>query len=112
MYSRRKEAMNSLLSKKGDLEDRAAEIRTKVADTLESAAQSVRAAADEGASALSDFADHASKKLDNGAASIRSFARRKTRRSLRDKVRANPMRSLAVVVAVGLVAGITWRSAR
>jgi len=104
--------MNSLFSKKADLENKAAGITTKVADTLESAAQRVRATADEGASTLNDLADQAGKKLDNGATCVRSFAHRKMRRSLRDKVRANPMRSLAAATVLALVAGITWRATR
>jgi hypothetical protein len=104
--------MNNILSKKDALEDNAEGLRTKVADKLESAAQSVRAAAEEGASALNDLADQAGRKLDSGAAHVRNLGGGKTIGGFRDKVRASPVRSVAVATAIGLVAGISWRAAR
>jgi ElaB/YqjD/DUF883 family membrane-anchored ribosome-binding protein len=104
--------MNNIQSKQDALQEKADCIRTKVADKLESAAHSIRASADEGASTLHDMADRAGKKLDGGAANVRNFARRKTIGGFRSRVRANPLRSIALATALGLIAGISWRAAR
>jgi ElaB/YqjD/DUF883 family membrane-anchored ribosome-binding protein len=91
--------MNSVMSNIKSLEDKADDVRKRAADSLESAAQSVRAAAND-----------AGKKLNSTAAFVRPGARRETLLGLRNSVRRNPMRSLAVATALGLVAGFTCRS--
>jgi hypothetical protein len=104
--------MNNILSKKDTLEEKADGLRIKVADKLESAARSVRAVADEGASTLNDIANQAGRKLDTSAARVRHFAGGRTIGGFRHKIRANPIRSIAVATALGVIAGISWRASR
>ena len=83
--------------------------RRRTADTLESAADSVRSAGDQGASAISDVANNAGDKLDSTAAFVRALPARGTIAGLRQTVRRNPMGSLLFATAVGIVAGIACR---
>jgi ElaB/YqjD/DUF883 family membrane-anchored ribosome-binding protein len=72
-----------------------------VADTLEAAADAVRSAADDGVHTINDLANAASGKLN-----------RDMFHGLRKKVNRNPLRSLAVAAAVGLVAGVSLKATR
>jgi ElaB/YqjD/DUF883 family membrane-anchored ribosome-binding protein len=81
------------------LEDKADDVRKRAAESLESAADSVRAAAND-----------AGKKLHSTAAFVRPGARREKLLGLRNSIRRNPMKSLAVATAVGIVAGFTCRA--
>jgi len=92
--------MNSVMSNINAFEDKADDVRKRAAESLESAADSVRAAA----------AD-AGKKLHSTAAFVRPGAKRERLVGLRNSVRRNPMRSLALATAVGIVAGFTCRAA-
>jgi hypothetical protein len=70
-------------------------IRRK-AKSLESAADSVRAAGNEGASAISDLTNEAGQRLDSTATYFRGFAGGNLLRELRHKVGQNPPGSLAL----------------
>ncbi len=91
--------MNSVMSNLKSLEDKADDVRKRAAESLDSAADSVRAAA----------AD-AGKKLHSTAAFVRPCAGRERLVGLRNSIRRNPMKSLALATAVGVVAGFTCRS--
>jgi hypothetical protein len=86
-------------------------VREKTAETLESAADSVRTAGGDGAQAIHDMANDAGKKLDSTATYVRTFANGDVLGGVRDTVRQSPLGSLAVAAAIGLVAGVSWRSA-
>jgi ElaB/YqjD/DUF883 family membrane-anchored ribosome-binding protein len=90
-------------------QDPTEDVRKRTAETLESAADSVRAAGHEGADALKNFATDAGGRLDSTADYVRTFAGGDVLGNLRHKVRGNPVGSLAVASAIGLVAGICWR---
>jgi ElaB/YqjD/DUF883 family membrane-anchored ribosome-binding protein len=93
--------------------DKAEEIRKRAADSLESAADSVREAGSQGADTIHDFADQAGKKLDSTASYVRkTCVEAKLFGSLRGSVRRNPLQSLALAGAVGLVAGFCLRPGR
>lgn len=83
--------------------------RRRAAESLESAADSVRSAGDQGANALNDVANSAGKKLDSTAAYVRALPGRGTFTSLWQTVRRNPVGSLALATAIGLLAGIAYR---
>jgi ElaB/YqjD/DUF883 family membrane-anchored ribosome-binding protein len=93
-------------------EDKADGIRERTAESLESAADSVRAAGDNSADAISGLANHAGKKLDSTATYVRAFAGGHLLSDLRDNVRRNPVGSLTVATAVGLLAGFACRGSR
>ncbi len=97
--------MKSVISNIQSLEDKADRIRERAAESLESAAQSVRAGAD----AIGDLADDAGRKLNSTAAFVRPCADGEKLLGLRNSIRRNPMKSLALATAVGLVAGFTCR---
>ena len=91
-------------------ENKAHDIRDRAADSLESAAETIRSTGKESAGAISDFTDSASKKLDSTAKVVRGICiREKLMGTLRGGVRRNPMGSLALGLALGLVAGFTLR---
>jgi len=90
--------MTTIDSKKQDL-----------ADTLESAADTLRSKAGESAHALNDLAKQAGKKLDSTASCVRSW---NLFGGLRNKVNRSPIQSLAVAAAIGLIAGVSWRATR
>jgi len=86
------------------------EIRERAADSLESAAESVRTAGKGSAGVIHGLTNTASKKLNSTAAVVRGLClREKMMGSLRGTVRRNPMRSVAFAITLGLVAGFTWR---
>jgi ElaB/YqjD/DUF883 family membrane-anchored ribosome-binding protein len=91
-------------------EDKAGDIRKRTVETLESAAESVRAAGHDGADAINNLAADAGERLDSTADYVRTFADGDVLGNLRQTVRRNPVGSLAVASAIGLLAGITWRS--
>ena len=95
-----------------DMSDKVEGVRSRVAESLESAADSVRAAADESATAINDLANQAGKKLDSSAKCVRTWGGGRMVGSLRKKVNRKPLQSLAVALGVGLVAGAVWRSTR
>ena len=69
---------------------------------IETAADTVRSAASDSVHAINDLANQAGKKL----AGANLF------RGLRRKVNRNPLQSLAVAAAIGLVAGagVSWKA--
>ena len=97
--------MNNATSNLKSFGDKADEVRIRTAESLESAADSVRAAGSEGAEAISGLAKGAGKTLDDGATRVRSFTGIDVIGDLRSTVRRNPVGSLAIAVAVGLIAG-------
>ena len=84
--------------------------RIRTAESLESAADSVRAAGAEGARAIGDLANEAGEKLESTATCVRTFTGDDVLGNLRHTVRRNPVGSLAFAAAVGVVAGFSWRS--
>ncbi len=97
---------------KKSLDEKAQGIRDSVADSFESAADTVRSVADDGVSKINDLAGQASKKLDSTATCVRGWAGPNMLGGLRGRVNRQPIRCLAIAAAVGLVAGVTWRSTR
>jgi len=93
----------------GVIEETMEEVRARAADSLESAADSVRTAGNQGASAISDLAYGAGAKLDSSAAYVRTFDGEDILGGLRHAVRRHPVGSLALATAVGLVAGFACR---
>jgi len=82
------------------------EIRENTADTLESAADSVRSAG----TGISGFTSTASQKLESTAAFVRkTCVREKIVSSVLDGIRRKPMQSVAVAMVFGLVAGFSCR---
>ena len=90
--------------------DKADGVRKRTAESLESAADSVRAAGDESADVISDLANEAGQKLDSTATYVRTFAGGDVLAGLRHTVRRNPVGGLALATAVGVVAGFLWRA--
>jgi hypothetical protein len=84
-------------------------IRRRTAESLESAADSVRFAGNESAGVIGDLANEAGKKLDSTATYVRTFAGGDALAGLRNSIRRNPMGSLALASAVGVLAGLTCR---
>jgi len=99
-------------SKKKEMEEKARSAGAAVADSLEAAADTVRSAADDSVHKINDLANQAGKKLDSTATCVRSFAGINLFGGLRKKVNRNPLQSLAVAAAVGLVAGVSWKASR
>jgi ElaB/YqjD/DUF883 family membrane-anchored ribosome-binding protein len=91
-------------------EDQTDGVRVRTAESLESAADSVRAAGEEGASTISGLANEAGDKLDSTASYVRTFAQGDVLAGVRQTVRSNPMGSVALAIAIGLVAGFSWRT--
>jgi len=86
------------------------EIRERAADSLESAAESVRSAGKGSSGVISGFTKTAGKKLESTAAVVRGIClRERMMGNLRGTVRRNPMRSVAFAITLGLVAGFTFR---
>jgi ElaB/YqjD/DUF883 family membrane-anchored ribosome-binding protein len=104
--------MTNIDSKKREMEEKARDARTAVAESLEAAADTVRSAADDSAHKINDLASQAGKKLDSTATCVRSWAGGNLFRGLRRKVNRNPIQSLAVAAAIGLVAGVSWKATR
>jgi ElaB/YqjD/DUF883 family membrane-anchored ribosome-binding protein len=91
--------MNRVMSNIKSLEDKADDVRKRAAESLESAASSVR-----------DLGNDAGKKLHSTAAFVRPGATCEKFGGLRSSIRRNPMRSLALATAVGVLAGFTCRA--
>ena len=107
--------MSTVQSNIKSIQDKADDVRKRTADTLESAADSIRAAGNESADTIHDIANGAGNKLDSTATYVRTacvFDKGKILGSVRNAVRRNPMGSIAVAAAFGIVAGLTCRSAR
>ena len=102
--------MNSVISNIKSLEDKADCVRKRAAESLESAADSVRAAGSQSADVISDLAKDAGKKLHSTAAFVRAGTGREKLSGLRNSVRRNPVRSLAMATAFGIVAGFACRA--
>jgi hypothetical protein len=85
-------------------------IRRRTVESLESAADSVRAAGVEGSGAISDLAHETGERLDSSAAYVRTFAGGDVLASLRDTVQRNLAGSLVVAASAGLVAGLSLRA--
>ncbi len=84
-------------------------VREQTAESLESAADSVRSAGKHGAAALSDLANGAGGKLDTTAAYVRAFEGEDLVTELRHTIRRHPIASLALGAAIGLIAGFVCR---
>jgi ElaB/YqjD/DUF883 family membrane-anchored ribosome-binding protein len=83
-------------------------VRQQAAESLERAAESVRSAGDQGAAALSDLTNGAGEKLDSGANLIRNFDGDDLVTELRRAIKRNPVASLALGTAIGLIAGFAF----
>ena len=84
-------------------------IRRHAVDSLESAADSVRAAGDKSAGAISDLANGTGRKLDSTASCIRTFD---MLHGMRSVVRRKPVECLALATGIGLIAGFYFRRNR
>lgn len=84
-------------------------VRRRTVESLESAADSVRAAGDRGAGAISDLANGTGEKLDSTATYVRTFD---VFHGMKCAVRRNPVACLALATAVGLIAGFSLRRSR
>ena len=91
------------------MEEKARGARDAVADSLEAAADTVRSAADDSVHKINDLANQAEKKLESTATCVRSW---NIFGGLRKKVNSNPIQSLAVAAAIGLLAGVSWKATR
>ena len=83
--------------------------RQHAAESFEDAAESVRSAGDQGAAALSDLTNGAGERLDAGATLIRNFDEDDLIADLRRAIKRNPVGSLALGAAIGLIAGFALR---
>ena len=102
--------MNNLRSNLKSIEDKTDEVRIRAAESLESAAASLRAAGSQSADAIHGLATGAGKKLDSTATMIRPCGSSKMLGGLRNSVRRNPMGTIALATAVGVVAGFSCRA--
>jgi ElaB/YqjD/DUF883 family membrane-anchored ribosome-binding protein len=120
------------------VEERMDRVRQQAAESLESAADTVRDAGNQGATVISNVAKGARKKLDttadtvrdagaqgvdainhvakeaekhldSAAAYVRSLEREDLIADLRRAVQRHPVRTLALAATVGLIAGLTCR---
>ena len=82
------------------IEDKAEDLRKRTAEKLESAADTIN-----------NIAHDASAKLDSTAAFIRT-PKQKILMGFRSSVRRNPVTSLALATAIGVVAGFSCRASR
>jgi hypothetical protein len=106
-----KEVTNKAPSHTGTLDafDRKIDsVRRGTAETLESAAGSVRHAGHESAAAIASLADDAGERLDSTAKYVRTFEGGDTFANFRRAIRLHPVGSLAMATAAGVVAGICW----
>ncbi len=97
------------MTKTNPIEETTNGVRRQAAETLESAAESVRSAGNQGAEALCDLTNGAGEKLDSGANLIRNFDGDDLIANLRRAIKRNPVGSLAVGTAIGLIAGLACR---
>lgn len=80
-------------------------IRTRTAETLESAADTMRDTAE----TISSVAKQTGKKLDNSASFVRSCTSGKMFTPIGNAIRKKPFQSLAIATALGLICGFTCR---
>lgn len=106
------ETTKTMEEKARDARDTVADTLESAADTVRSAADTVRSAADDGVHRINDLANQAGKKLDSTASCVRGWAGSNWFGGLRKKVNRNPIRCLAVAAAVGLIAGVSWKTSR
>jgi len=104
--------MTNIDSKKKEMEEKARSATAAVADSLEEAAATIRSAADDSVHKINDLASQAGKKLDSTASCVRSWDGGNLFGGLRRQVNRKPLESLAVAVAIGLVAGVSWKASR
>jgi ElaB/YqjD/DUF883 family membrane-anchored ribosome-binding protein len=104
--------MTNIDSKKKEMEEKVRSASAAVADSLEGAADTIRSAADDSVHKINDLASQAGKKLDSTASSVRSLDGAKLFGGLRRQVNRKPLQSLAVALAIGLVAGVSWKAIR
>jgi ElaB/YqjD/DUF883 family membrane-anchored ribosome-binding protein len=97
---------------------KADDLRHRAADSLESAADTVRSAGAQSAGTIHDLAGQAGKKLESTASQVRKtymktgFRRKTGFAGFLSMIRRNPMRTLAFASVIGIVvAGISWRPA-
>ncbi len=104
--------MNTVASNLKAISEKAEEIRDRAAHSLENAADSIRSAGSQSADAITGFTGGAGRKLDSTAAMVRNpCLRSRAMTGFRGAIRRNPMLSLGVAVAIGLVAGFSCRAA-
>jgi ElaB/YqjD/DUF883 family membrane-anchored ribosome-binding protein len=89
--------------------DKVDEIRTRTAEKLESAADTIRDTGCQTASTISDVTKEAGKKLDSSASFVRSCTSGKMFSPLSNAIRKKPFQSLAIATALGLICGFTCR---
>lgn len=94
----------------GPIDEKANDIRERTAESFESAADSVRSAGTHGASMISDLADRAGEKLDSTATYVRGLDGDDLVTTLRRTVRRHPVGSMVLAIAVGVVAGASYRT--
>src|SRR4051812_15871116 len=110
--------MTDLKSNVRAMADKADDIRKRTADSLESAADSVRNAGKHGAETIHELTDQAGKKLETTATIVRKACVRRAFGTdrlfswFRNSVRRSPVQSIAIATALGLVAGFSLRSSR
>lgn len=80
-------------------------IRTRTAETLESAADTMR----ETAATINSAAKQTGRKLDTSASFVRSCTTGKMFTPLSNAIRKKPFQSLAIATALGLICGFTCR---
>jgi ElaB/YqjD/DUF883 family membrane-anchored ribosome-binding protein len=102
--------MNNMKSNLENLDDKANDVRARAADSLKSAAESVRAAGTQSADTIIDMASRAGQKLDSAATVVRPYAGEGMVSRWMNSVRQNPVSSLAIAAAVGAVAGFACRN--
>jgi hypothetical protein len=90
----------------------AGSVQQRTAETLESAADFVRTTAGEGADSLTGLAKEAGKKLDSTATYVRGIAPVDPLCGVRNRVRRNPVGSLAIAAGVGMVVAMFCRPSR
>jgi len=90
------------------VEEKMDEVRRSAADSLESAADSVRTAGGQGAGVIRNLANGAGERLDATAAYVRAFEGGEPFTRLRLAVRRHPVGILALATAAGLAAGFLW----
>ncbi|HVV45844.1 MAG TPA: hypothetical protein VHC72_11595 [Bryobacteraceae bacterium] len=104
--------MNTVASNLKAISEKAEEIRDRAAHSLENAADTIRNAGSQSADAITGFTGGAGRKLDTTAAMVRNpCLRSRAMSGFRGAIRRNPMLSLALAAAIGLVAGISCRAA-
>ena len=86
------------------------DLRRRAAESLESAADSIRHAADGSADTITDFADAAGEKLDASACYVRHFAGGDIFSGVKRTVRQRPVESIALATAAGLLTGFLWHA--